>query len=103
MFISENECFELGINYPGNDLNSCGVKTDTAEQCQQLCAERDGCVQFTWISSSFGDVNRRRKCCLKKAHNNNPTSKTGLVSGPKICGNMNNVIVNNSLYYYQIS
>ena len=57
----------------GNDLNGCGAKTETADDCQKLCGQTNGCVQFTWLDKNFDDdVNNSRfkQCCMKNVVNN---------------------------------
>ena len=73
----------------GNDLNNCDVKTDTSQECQELCAETEGCVQFTWLGYAVGDnEDSKHKCCLKNAYYDDRQSHGGLVSGPKVCGKL---------------
>ena len=66
------------------DLNGCGTKTNTAEECQELCQDTTGCVQFTWLDVNF--KKRANKCCLKNALNINNVPEVGAFSGPKFCG-----------------
>jgi len=81
-----NECYAFDVDYWGNDLNNCGMKTDTAQECQNACAQDDGCVEFTWIGIALADDdNNINKCCLKSAAYDNKQSSPGLVSGPKTC------------------
>ena len=86
-FIAANECYSFDTDYWGNDLNHCDVKTDTAQECQELCAETEGCVEFTWLGIAVGDdIGSKDKCCLKDSPYDNRQSHPGLVSGPKNCG-----------------
>jgi len=87
------ECFELDTEYIENDLNGCwsmnNVKTNTAEQCQDLCVQVEGCHGFSWKSPNFNFYEPRLKleCCLKNGiAANNTKAYDGIVSGPKICG-----------------
>jgi len=82
-----NECYAFNTDFMGNDLNNCDVKTDTSQECQELCAETEGCVQFTWLGYAVGDnEDSKHKCCLKNAYYDDRQSHGGLVSGPKVCG-----------------
>ena len=52
--ISANNCFEDDINYTGTDMNDgLTQKTETAENCQNLCCNIMGCKGFTWFSGDF--------------------------------------------------
>ena len=65
------------------------MKTDTAQECQEACAENDSCVQFTWIGIALGDDdNAINKCCLKNGVYLDKIPSPGLVSGPKNCGRL---------------
>ena len=91
-FSSANECYEFNTDYWGNDLNNCDVKTDTSQECQQLCFKTEGCLEFTWLGIAVNDdEERKHQCCMKDAVHStgNKKSMTGLVSGPKNCGMMN--------------
>ena len=104
MLILAKECFELDTEYIENDLNGCwsmnNVKTNTAEQCQDLCVKTEGCHGFSWKSPNFSFYEPRLKleCCLKNGiAANNTKAYDGIVSGPKICGNINLDLIHNSL------
>ena len=90
-----NECYEFNTDYWGNDLNNCDVKTDTSQECQELCAETEGCLEFTWLGIAvYDDEDSKHKCCMKDAVHStglfgNKQSMAGLVSGPKNCGTAN--------------
>ena len=79
-----NDCSKAGDDYFGNDLNQCGDKKDTNHECQKLCQQTVGCLQFTWIG--YGTVGREKECCLKNAINNNPEFLSTVISGPQSCG-----------------
>ena len=80
------KCYYYNANLPGNELNSCSDKTDTAEKCQELCQRTDTCLQFTWRDKA-SDINKYKECCMKKAYSGNyEYSSIGLISGPKHCG-----------------
>ena len=84
------DCLVTDADLSGNDLNSCGDDTDTPQKCQELCQETSACVQFTWISSTFGDGSRYKECCMKHMGSVPglfPENVAGLISGPKFCGN----------------
>ena len=88
-FILANECYAFDTDYWGNDLNNCDAHTDTSQECQELCADTEDCVQFTWLGYAVGeDENTKHKCCLKNAYYDNRQSHAGLVSGPKVCGKL---------------
>ena len=72
----------------GNDLNNCRDKTDTPEQCQELCQKTPGCVQFTWLDSNFHEDSRFKQCCMKNKLNSDYIPTTGLISGPKRCSKL---------------
>ena len=106
-FILANECFELETEHPpltgwsrceGED--GTALKTNTAKQCQEECAKKDGCQGFSWNSPALNHYNPENKliCCLKEVFNANDASHFGgIVSGPKKCGNINLDLVDNSL------
>merc|ERR1711894_343953 len=93
---SANECFELETEHPpltgwsrceGED--GTALKTNTAKQCQEECAKKDGCQGFSWNSPALNHYNPENKliCCLKEVFNANDASHFGgIVSGPKKCG-----------------
>ena len=87
IFIAANECYSFDTDYWGNDLNHCDVKTDTAQGCQELCAETEGCVEFVWLGIAiYDDEDNKGKCCMKDAPYDDRSSQPGLVAGPKNCG-----------------
>ena len=84
-------CLEHNTDYFGNDLGTgdCGTqpetwRRETAEECQNLCRDTDGCDVFTWISPNHNYVAGRKRCCLKTL-GGVASSSPDLVSGPKIC------------------
>ena len=86
--ILANEFFAFDKDYVGNDLNNCGAKTATAQECQDMCNKDDSCNAFTWIGIALDDDDDNiNKCCLKALDFNKQTS-IGLVSGPKQNGNL---------------
>lgn len=86
-----NQCYKFDTDYRGNELNNCGMETDSSQECQEACAEDDACVEFTWIGIEIDDLSTsKNKCCLKNAASStgmfgNVHSAPGLVSGPKNC------------------
>ena len=78
-----NDCSKPGDDLFGNDLNFCGDKTDTNHECQLLCQQTTGCVQFTWLG--YDTPGREKECCLKNAVNNNPGVLSTVISGPESC------------------
>ena len=67
-------------------MNQCGIKTATAQECQELCNNEADCVEFTWIGIALGgNEDSKNKCCLKNAAFDKKESAPGLVSGPKNC------------------
>ncbi len=56
------DCFEAGVDYPGNDILDV-AHMPTAIQCQRLCAYYPGCVFFAY--GREGTYNER--CWLKSA------------------------------------
>ena len=85
--ILANEFFAFDKDYVGNDLNNCGAKTPSAQECQDMCNKEDSCNAFTWIGIALDDDDDNiNKCCLKTLDFNKQTS-IGLVSGPKQNGN----------------
>ena len=72
-------CFVPNIYYPGMSLNSGhDDEQNTAEECQHLCQQTDGCNVFTWDSE--------RKWCWLKSGISSSIEYQGAISGPKICG-----------------
>ena len=66
-------------------LDTCEMR-ETPEDCQQLCQETDGCVEFTWALPCEGNVDIRKMCWLKNQTNTDPLTVADRVSGPKFCG-----------------
>ena len=79
-----DDCFSYNVIYPGNDLNNCVDKTDTARECHLLCQNTIGCIQFTWMG--FTVPGSERKCCLKNIRQSITEPLSFAISGPKSCG-----------------
>ena len=86
LYISD-VCFESGIDYAGNDLNSNINDVDYARGsgrrnstlgCQQLCQKRDACKTFTYHLND--------QDCYLKTSNSGRTTVSGVISGKKYCG-----------------
>ena len=78
-------CLKNNVNYPGNDVNHCDMRTSSVEGCQLLCQKRQTCESFTWIGPKVYPKADRKKCCLKYQKSPSSASATGMVSGPKFC------------------
>ena len=85
-FSLTEECFELDIGYPGNDLNSqpgnvnyaLGEgRRDSAKECQQLCQQTQGCLFFTYRHAS--------KECWLKSEDSGRSTQNGAISGKNYC------------------
>ena len=93
-----DDCYLYGKKYSFSNLNGgfgspgigrdCTDKTDTAEQCQNLCQATPKCKQFSWFGHDFWDEQRKRECCLKsiKQAPEKAEDLSHVVSGPKFCG-----------------
>ena len=78
-FNLSGSCFLRNIYYPGMSINSGHTDLqDTAEECQLLCQQTNGCNVFTWDSE--------RKWCWLKTGIAGSVELEGAISGPKFCG-----------------
>ena len=59
-------------------MDACGASSKSAEECQKICEETIGCVQFVWAT-------KHEKCCRKNTINNNPGKLSDHIIGPKSC------------------
>ena len=57
----------------------------SADKCQELCQERQGCNYFTWVNSQ-DDVSGYRNTCWLKSTQGTPQASKTCVSGPRSCG-----------------
>ena len=87
-FYIENkvQCILKDLDLPGNDLNGCKDKTDTAQKCGELCQNTSECVQFTWLGLNFEEKAKRKECCMKNVFSNSYKDLVGAFSGHKNCG-----------------
>ena len=85
MCFIENHCHKKNIELVQNDLNDCDTKTDTPEECQQLCHQVSGCYHFTWLSRNYKEGGHANICCMKKEFSSPGVFAYGAVSGPKYC------------------
>ena len=80
------DCFVEGVAYAGDPVygtkNFHIENVMRAADCQQRCVENDACNFWTWNSPRF---RRKKNTCWLKAGKGDIRSKTGKVSGPKIC------------------
>ena len=88
----ENHCHKKNVEFVGNDLNECDVKTGTSEECQRLCQQVVGCFHFTWLSRHYKDGSKANMCCMKKGVSSPKGLAYGAISGPKNCKGMFNII-----------
>ena len=100
IYFAGSSCFLDNSDYPGNDLNNCGNKTDSANECHKLCQTTDDWVQFTWIGLNSKLAGRAKECCLKNNVTDSPTAFPGLVSGPKFCSKC---YLSKDTYWYSYS
>ena len=83
-------CYYNDKDYLGPNLNSfCSDKTDTVQQCKQLCQQTPGCDKFTYATDRyngrFGE-GFGKSCCLKGTSLTNELhDEADVVSGPKEC------------------
>ena len=78
-------CEEVDIDYLGDDINSCGIKTKSWQKCSDECRKYIHCLYWTWLPNEFSEVNKRTQCCLKNAKSGR-TNYKGLIPGAKQCG-----------------
>eukprot|EP01084_Bolivina_argentea_P253783 426430_1 len=85
---SDLNCYEYDINYIVNASNQFDTihDTSTANQCQVLCQNQDGCLYWTWTTAEFSSW--ANKCHLKKSKGTTETL-SNVVSGPRICNSSN--------------
>ena len=73
-------CFEEGVAYPGNDLETAS----SPEDCQKLCQETNGCEAFTFREGK--KKGRIARCFLKDSKlGRKETGVTGATSGDRDC------------------
>ena len=89
-------CQEVDIDYYGDDINGCGIKTNSWQICSEECRKNSQCLYWTWLPNDFANVGRRTQCCLKDAKSGK-TSYVGLISGSKQCGSLPGII---SIFIY---
>ena len=70
------QCFENGIDYFGNDIQSIAV--NTAEECQEACFAEPECNVWTFSLSSG-------TCWMKTTKGTDIRINTLRISGPKTC------------------
>ena len=85
----------MDIDYFGNDLTGSKVIKGSACDCQDLCRNTVGCVQFTWIKLLLANAStlkgREGECWIK--HTIGTSSQLdGVISGPNKCGKLLNTI-----------
>lgn len=78
-------CPEVGIDYEGDDINSCGIKTESWQKCSEECRKNVHCLYWTWGTNDFKTVSWRTTCCLKNAKSGRRIYR-GCISGSKQCG-----------------
>jgi len=84
--IDKGECFEWEVEYHGGGLdNPLVTGVTSAEWCQLLCQDREGCNYFTWVNSQHDVVSYQNTCWLKSSQGT-PQSCPTCVSGPRSCG-----------------
>ena len=69
-------CFNINVDYAGNDLRRAIV--DSASNCQKLCSEEEKCEFFTWAT-------QKKTCYLKHSNRGQKPTRTSTTSGPKSC------------------
>lgn len=78
-------CYESGVEYHGGGLENPMVeKVVSAESCQYLCQQRQGCNFWTWVGPT-SSVEYYRDTCWLKGSKGNPQSDASCISGPRIC------------------
>merc|ERR1712168_331565 len=74
---------EVGVDFPGTDINSCGDKPGSAQACSNLCKKTKKCNGFTYGEKALGGWFGGR-CCLK-SRIDGKKNKAMHVSGLKGC------------------
>ena len=78
--VFSDSCFEVGVDYYGNDLEEGKyVSVPSAEACQASCQGASGCEFWTWDSSY-------NNACWMKSGEGTKTENDRVTSGPKNCG-----------------
>ena len=96
--VSDDACFEIDINFVGNDINAdqsdkdygsgAGIRNSVRE-CQELCQSRAECNVFTYKTVS--------KACWLKRNEPMKLFQSGVISGPKFCGNCIQYLIHSSI------
>ena len=63
--LPSSECFDYGLQYAGEALNTPEQdKTPSPEACQLFCQTVFDCVAFSWVDDSYSLENLRLSCTL---------------------------------------
>jgi len=80
-----SDCFSTGTEYHGGGLDNPMVPgVDSAQECQRLCQQRQGCNYFTWINGQHQAPGYEYTCWLKD-NQGTPQQCDTCVSGPREC------------------
>ena len=64
-------------------------KTTTAEHCQKICQQLQGCTHFTWLTHQYrttdGVTSSEAGKCILRPDGTGIQIEPGKVSGPKYC------------------
>ena len=87
------KCFMQDKKYEGMPLSiQCqdqpkSWRTNSPEECLELCLNLTGCNGFTWIEKDTNWSDGKNRCCLKNITGEpNITATPGRISGPIFCG-----------------
>jgi len=76
-------CFDYDTDYFGSDI-AAELDVDSAEDCQNICADNPDCKYFTYITAESDRTDIHNKCHLK-SDAAGETEAVGMVSGPVTC------------------
>jgi len=78
-YVKTETCFEVGVDYYGNDLEEGKyVSTDSASACQANCQSTSGCEYWTWDPTYHN-------ACWRKTAKGQVQANPDVTSGPKFC------------------
>ena len=96
--VSGDACFEIDTDLVGNDINvdqsdkeygsGAGMRNSVRE-CQELCQSRTECNVFTYKTGT--------KECWLKTTESEKLFQSGVISGPKFCGNSIRCLIHSSV------
>ena len=84
IFLSASQCFLEDVNV--YDHNVVDTKTDTWEECSDLCEDEQNCFAWSYVTEQYRFPGSRQKCRLKDQYfMDDREVNRGVVTGIKDC------------------